>query len=678
MENQPKPDKKKRRLFKNVKGYKRFLLFTGLYLLLLLILIAGTAEYTSRPSFCPTCHYMEPFYQSWRVSAHNKIDCVECHFEPGISGTIRGKLNGLVQIVNYISLSYKKRKPWAEIPDNTCARSGCHEKQALQDTTYDFKGISFNHKHHLQELRRGKTLKCTSCHSQIVQGNHIEVTESTCFNCHFIKSLDIDNKYDKLSNCTTCHDWKSKTKEQMANFRYDHTSIANNNISCLYCHTNTVVGNGDVGKERCFQCHFETERLEKYDNTQFMHTTHISKHSVKCFVCHTSIQHKIQKMDPNSPPDCIGCHENSHTSQVSLYTGNNGINTDKTPSPMYLDGINCKGCHIFHETSNRDISTSTASGSSCESCHGKGYDKLVAQWKEATSKRLATINSIYKTVLFQVNSTKSSNKSKADKFLEDAYHNLRIVEVGKSVHNIQFADRLLIEGYNLMVQALSVIGSNVKLPAFQSGSEFIPNECYNCHSGIQEITVKKYDMNFSHNQHIVKEKIPCAKCHSNQNKHGELIVTKQNCNTCHHSDSKSNDACGKCHSFQAQIYNGSLMNKNQPDVMKQGGVGCIDCHVTADVLIKPDNKICLKCHDDGYSKMMVEWRQDIKDLLSQSNSLINELKGTDLSTEQQNEVAETKKLTNQLSSYSSIYVHNYDLISTLLTEKIKALKKLKK
>ena len=159
---------------------------------------------------------METFYQSWRTSAHNKVDCVECHFEPGISGTIKGKVNGLVQIVNYISLSYKKRKPWAEIPDNTCARSGCHEKQALQDTTYYFKGIQFSHKNHLSEMRRGKTLKCTSCHSQIVQGTHIEVTEATCFNCHFKKSDDPEHKYDKLSECKTCHKLNELTKEEMA------------------------------------------------------------------------------------------------------------------------------------------------------------------------------------------------------------------------------------------------------------------------------------------------------------------------------------------------------------------------------------------------------------------------------------------------------------------------------
>jgi hypothetical protein len=445
----------------------------------------------------------------------------------------------------------------------------------------------------------------------------------------------------------------------------------------MYCHTNTISGNGDVGKERCYQCHFETERLEKYNDIQFMHTTHITKHSLKCSNCHTSIQHKIQKIDPTAPPDCISCHTNSHSAQVSLFTGENGINTDKSPSVMFLNGINCKGCHIFHETSKREIVTSQATGSSCEVCHGKGYDKLVEQWKEASVKRLKIISSIYNTVEFQVKNSKSINKPDALKLLDDANHNIKIVEIGKSVHNIQFADKLLIASYNLLGQALTTIGSSVKLPIFQSSSEFIPNECYNCHSGIQEISKKIFDMNFSHNQHIAKEKLPCSQCHSNQNKHGELIVSKQTCNNCHHASGKTNDACARCHSFQAQVFNGSYQNLNQPDVMKQNGVGCIDCHVNADKLFKPDNNICLKCHDKGYEQLMTDWRNDIKSLIVAANSLINELKGTGLNTDQQNEVNDIKKLVNQISSYPSIYVHNYDLVSSLLSAKIKKLKSFK-
>lgn len=663
--------------FKEVRGYKRILLFTGIYLFAFLILFSAAAEYTSRPSFCPTCHYMESFYQSWRTSEHNKVDCVECHFEPGISGTIRGKLNGLVQIVNYVSRSYKKRTPWAEIPDNTCARSGCHDSKTLEDTSYNFKGVDFNHKNHLGELRRGKTLKCTSCHSQIVQGTHIEVTQATCFNCHFKKSDDPEHKFDKLSDCKTCHDLKSKSKEQLANMRYDHTNVIINDVSCNGCHSNTVAGNGEVGKERCFQCHFENDRLDKYNQTDSIHKTHISQHSVSCYNCHTPIEHKVQVINPNAPPDCQSCHTGAHSQQVSLFTGENGFGVEKNPSVMFLNGINCKGCHIFHEEDKSKIETLKSGESSCEKCHGKGYDNLTKQWEQASVQRLAQINSIYRTAESQVKSSKSSNKPEAEKYLQEAKHNITIVDVGKSVHNVLFADQLLKGSFDLMKKALSVIGSSSSLPEYKASSEYIPNECVNCHTGIEEISVNKFGMKFSHNQHIIKNKVSCSKCHSNAKEHGELIVTKDNCNSCHHSRANSNDECANCHNFQNLIYNGNYMNKSQPDFMKEGGVGCIDCHSDAVRIIKPDNKICLKCHDDSYEEMGNEWKEEVKGLIAKADAEVRRVKDLNPSGEDLELLNDTKKIVSDFSSRPSIYVHNYDLITSLLNEKIKKLNKLK-
>jgi hypothetical protein len=676
-EEKSKKPLKPKKFFKKVRGFKRLFLFLGLNIFIILIVITIAAEITSRPSFCPTCHYMETFYQSWRTSAHNDVDCVECHFEPGISGTIRGKLNGLVQIVNYVSASYKKRKPWADIPDNTCARSGCHEKQALQDSSYNFKGIAFNHKHHLQELRRGKTLKCISCHSQIVQGTHMEVTPTTCFNCHFKKSEDKEHKFDKLSNCTTCHNWSNKSKEEMAKYRYDHSNVVKSNIPCLSCHDNTIAGNGEVGKERCFQCHFEESRLDKFNDVEFMHKTHITKHSMKCFTCHNVIEHKIQKIDPTKPPDCLGCHSDAHSSQVSLFTGENGFGVDNSPSAMYLNGINCKGCHVFHNLDAKGITTSKAGKNSCNQCHGSGYDKLITQWETATTARLKMINSIYSIVEAQVKNSKSANVSEANNFLSQASHNIKIVEIGKSVHNIAFADKLLVGGYNLLTQALTSIGSTVKLPVFKSDSEFIPNECYNCHAGIQEITKTIYGLNFSHNQHIVQQKVTCNKCHSNAEKHGELILTKQNCNNCHHSQNKGNESCDKCHNFQATVFNGNYLNKNQPDFMKQANVGCVDCHISANSVVKPDGKICTKCHKPEYESMAAEWKNDVKSLISEVEGLIAASKSKELNDEQKSLINETKKVISQLNSYPSIYIHNYDLISTVLSDYKKKLKDIK-
>ena len=165
-----KPKKKARK--------KRLLVALGIFVFILL-LFAGMAEYTSQHKFCSVCHYMKPFYKSWQESAHSGIECSKCHYPPGMRSFLRVKLEGLNQVLRYWTKLYVKSKPWAEIPDESCLRAGCHDKRLLEGRV-QFKSVVFDHRVHLGDLRRGKQLRCTSCHSQIVQGDHITVTESSC------------------------------------------------------------------------------------------------------------------------------------------------------------------------------------------------------------------------------------------------------------------------------------------------------------------------------------------------------------------------------------------------------------------------------------------------------------------------------------------------------------------
>ena len=53
-----------------------------------------------------------------------------------------------------------------------------------------FKNVLFSHPRHIEQMRRQKQLRCTTCHSQIVQGAHMTVTDVECFICHFYKTKD--------------------------------------------------------------------------------------------------------------------------------------------------------------------------------------------------------------------------------------------------------------------------------------------------------------------------------------------------------------------------------------------------------------------------------------------------------------------------------------------------------
>ncbi len=280
-----------------------------------IFLFALAAEFTSRSSFCSVCHYMKPFYESWEVSSHGQIECQVCHYPPGLRSKFRAKIEGLLQVGRYWTKLYLKSKPWAEIPDEACLRPGCHDKRLLEGQV-KFKTVIFDHRIHFEDLRRGKRLRCTSCHSQIVQGEHITVTESSCFICHFKPS----EHYPRIADCFHCH----QPENLMANKgRYDHQVALQNNISCQRCHVKVIMGDGIVPRENCYKCHFERDRLERYDDTDLMHSTHITAHKIECNQCHLEIQHKIIK-DIEVMADCRTCHLNFHEPQKILYGGQGG------------------------------------------------------------------------------------------------------------------------------------------------------------------------------------------------------------------------------------------------------------------------------------------------------------------------------------------------------------------
>ena len=111
--------------------------------------------------------------------------------------------------------------------------------------------------------------------------------------------------------------------------------------------------------------------------------------------------------------------------------------------------------------------------------------------------------------------------------------------------------------------------------------------------------------------------------------------------------------------------------------MKQGNVRCNDCHLGTSGIFKPDSKICVKCHDADYANTLSEWKKDVYARLKEAENLLNEVKNKNLSEEDKAVVNDTRKLISTINSNPSLYVHNNDLLSTLLSGKIKLLTKMK-
>ncbi|TET64002.1 hypothetical protein E3J48_01695 [Candidatus Aerophobetes bacterium] len=279
-------------LIKTKKG--KALIMIGALVIVLVIMIVGL-EVTTSPKFCSTCHNMKPYYESWKTSSHNEVNCIKCHAEPGIIPYLKTKANGLVEVAIYLSGNLPTRYD-TEVSDKTCLREDCHTQAKLKQEKVDFKkGIPFEHETHLQTLRGEFRLRCTSCHSQIVQSEHMSVAESTCFTCHF-KGEDPNQN---MAECILCHGALGEIPEAEAKF--NHQAILQMGVDCLSCHKEVVKGKGEVHREKCLFCHAEPSRLERFKESSFLHLKHVSEHKVECFQCHDQIKHGVEEWPLSFP-----------------------------------------------------------------------------------------------------------------------------------------------------------------------------------------------------------------------------------------------------------------------------------------------------------------------------------------------------------------------------------------
>jgi len=634
------------------------------------VLMVAAVEYTSHSGFCASCHYMKPFFQSWETSSHSEVECNACHYPPsgGIKSKLRKKIEGLVMVGRYWTKLYVKSKPWAEIKDESCLQSGCHDKRLLEGTV-PFKKVVFDHKIHFEDLRRGKKLQCTSCHSQIVQGEHITVTESSCFICHFKES----DHFSQIKACSHCHSKETLTNETTS--RYNHTVVFDNSFTCDKCHSNIIVGDGEVPRENCYKCHWEKDRLDKFEETDLMHQEHVATDKIECNQCHMEIQHKIIK-DIETIADCKTCHADFHRAQKALYVGEGGKGVDHPMPNVMLDkGLSCKGCHIFHEERGGQLiksDTFVARAKACESCHGEGFSRILRAWEASTVKKLSQIRTVYNRTSQAIRRSTHPQKGEAEDLLEEALFNIELVDSGKSVHNVSYSQELLSAAYRKVLEALSTIESSYKPEPFEAAPKEIPTECSNCHAGIEEINASVFGLLFPHKRHLIEQQISCDTCHSNVRSHGEFIATKQSCAACHHKDTTKD--CTTCHTLQKTLYQGGTWNGYEipGDIMFETGAECTDCHLNEkNAVFRSGKQKCLDCHEEGYDVMFIDWQDSIAALIQSLTDSLNEKKKLTLTGQERQSLQNIERILQKIMLDGSSGVHNYMFVEEWLTTQIK-------
>ena len=322
-------------------GWRKNLMLSAAAIVLVVFAATAFLKATSQSGFCKSCHLMRPYITAWENSSHKDVDCMKCHAREGFTGYLETKFTAVSMLANYFTGIYRRSKPWAEIEDKNCLT--CHEGRLLKGKIEFVKGVVFDHTPHLTEKRRGRKLRCTSCHSQIVQGEHISVTTTTCFLCHF-KDAQLHER-SSLTECRSCHDLPVGEEAITAGIK-DHSSILKQELDCQACHQVMWQGTGEVRRERCGTCHSQTEHIDRISDLEFVHEWHIEKRKVDCQRCHDAITHNQPMIDKDIRGNCVGCHEDKHSPMSKIFQGiGSRLIGEAQPETMFKAGVLCVSCH---------------------------------------------------------------------------------------------------------------------------------------------------------------------------------------------------------------------------------------------------------------------------------------------------------------------------------------------
>ncbi len=433
--------------------------FVALAILIVVLLIlpggivGGYALYRGieSPGFCGlVCHNMRPAYESWKTSTHHGVRCQECHSEPGFGGFIKGTIIAAIkESYQYVTEDYGEEPMVLEIPDESCLREGCHKLRLLRGET-KFKRVTFDHHKHMEPMPQGKDLGCTSCHSQMVVGDHMTVTESVCFICHFKHNI----AHPTPSSCPSCHTYPIGPVEYIGmTFRHEEEMAEGH--QCEDCHQEIGKGEGGVKRERCLACHQDESYFERHEDAEFMHEHHVAEHTVKCFLCHEEISHSIERPLELS---CVICHEE----EDRIYRGIDVYGTSVRPSiKLTTLGMDCVDCHL-KENEYR------ATEEGCETCHQGKRDRTILGCQYEIKGKLDELTPLVEKVEEGLKKTalKGTALATANASYGEArwYMQMAKGDVSSGVHNFAYSEELLKEAERKLESALSAL-SPKKAPA---------------------------------------------------------------------------------------------------------------------------------------------------------------------------------------------------------------------
>lgn len=583
-------------------------------------------HYSSQPEFCKSCHIMDPYYESWERSTHAEVSCTACHFEPGLMGTLQGKFQALTQLTKYITLTAGTR-PWAHVSDASCLH--CHSLADL-DGPLDFNGIAFDHGPHLTQMR-GKQLRCVTCHSQVLIGDHFAVQKDVCFTCHFMPGPD-GRVPERTSDCRSCHG-PPAGEVLVAGAPFVHDEWVRAGVDCRACHADSIAGSGAVHPQRCKSCHGQPELLAQIDSPERLHRLHVTDHKVECFECHVAIAHGLLPVSPEHPRgagDCGTCHSTPHAAAQLVYSGTGALGVEDQPSRMLATRVACEACHTgrLAGSSPRAVGghahLGVAGEVDCLHCHGTPFAGMLREWQGAVGGGLDGLSTLAEELRRHLDALGPEGGGEAQELLAQARHNLDLVRAdgSRGAHNVTYALDALRAAASRLDQAWDRVGATREASALGHLPAAADAACASCHVAVtSRDPLEVGGAPFHHGRHLGVG-MACSSCHLPEPfglaGHGLPSFPRTDCAACHHTESQwvpDPTDCSTCHPVQISFLEGTLAGFEGLEV-PMAEKGCEFCHAEPPDLMNPQPALCVLCHGAGYDETFVSWQEETATLVA--------------------------------------------------------------
>jgi hypothetical protein len=418
------------------------------------VLTITAVEVTGQPGFCNSCHIMNSYYASWTRSKHAEVNCLDCHLQPGFTGYVKGKINGLAQLVDCV-VGRIGTKPSATIVDASCLRSQCHVAREFPAETFGCVNVHFAHDKHIDKTVDGVKITCGTCHSHFEGTEHFSVNRDACFTCHFLGG-DGGRPRVVKTDCRSCHEVPTQVIRR-GYVKIDHQEFVSYQANCEEsCHKREVQQVSQVEETVCLDCHAFAKPADV--NSVEQHALHTDGPKVECFACHRKVPHgQVEVESVSAMMNCQSCHSDTHQVQRTIYSTQHPLqanNADRVLSPMFLTHVECTGCHVERTAKTPGVldsfgTVARAVPAACDRCHEAGTgEKYVPFWQQKIKTLYAQVEEKIKDAEARLAAgTASGPADDLGRRCRQARSMLDSIRFDGSwgVHNFKYTEALLLE-----------------------------------------------------------------------------------------------------------------------------------------------------------------------------------------------------------------------------------------